>query len=316
MQEILKQLVERFEKWDTKVEDIGFVLNYLRQYGYLPDKNNHSGHILQNLDIHSVIAGISKFQEIAGLYIDGEIGPKTLKAMYWPRCGMPDDTGIAKMEVEASSWGKKNLTYFIENRDNTVTAQEWDAAMELAFQQWCHVADLKITRVTNKSAANFIMSTGAGRQFGFDGPGGTLAWAQLPPRHGYTGQLLSRFDTAENWIVDPTRNGIMLVNVACHEIGHLLGLGHSNVNGELMAPFYNRSISKPIQNNDIPRIQNLYGKPTVVPTPPPVNPPVDPVDPNPGPTPLPEGTKEFTITVFGKEITHIDIPGFRVNKIG
>ena len=118
------------------------------------------------------------------------------------------------------------------------------------------------------------MSIGAGRRDQFDGPGGTLAWAQLPPGNSFNGQLLCRFDEAETWVLNRNQRGVLLVNVACHEIGHLLGLRHSNVQTALMAPFYSPGVTKPQLKDDVTRIQRLYGRPTGNP-----NPPEDPGNP-------------------------------------
>jgi len=54
--------------------------------------------------------------------------------------------------------------------------------------------------------------------------------------------------------------GIDLVNVAVHELGHSLGLGHSNVKEAIMAPFYTGY--KPnlkLHADDIEGIQYIYG---------------------------------------------------------
>lgn len=308
---IIQSIKDKFDKYDISLEDIKLAIAYLRKYGYLPDKNMHSGSVLQNLDLDSFIAGIRRFQELANLEPDGDLGPKTMVAMHWPRCSLPDLTGIATMETAESRWGKKSLTYFIHSRDSDLSAQEWDAAIDLGFQQWCEVADLKITRTNSQSSANFIVAIGRGRTHNFDGPNGTLAWAQLPPNNNYNGQLLTRFDQDETWIVDPRQRGILLVNVACHEIGHLLGLHHSNVNTALMAPFYKAAITKPVHNDDVTRIVSKYGAPSSpAPTPTPIPDPT----PNPVPTPIPDGEK-FVVEISGQDV-NIVIPGFRVQKIG
>jgi hypothetical protein len=104
----------------------------------------------------------------------------------------------------------------------------------------------------------------------FDVINGVLAHAFFPPPNGpFEGD--AHFDDGENWTLD-VRSGssqpIDLVTVAAHEIGHSLGLGHSQVSGALMAPFYNGSHRFLLQD-DIDGIRFLY---------PPVAPPsADPV---------------------------------------
>lgn len=56
--------------------------------------------------------------------------------------------------------------------------------------------------------------------------------------------------------------GIDLYSVAAHEIGHALGLKHSQDNQALMAPFYQGYTGDAIhlQQDDIRGLQHLYGK--------------------------------------------------------
>jgi len=83
--------------------------------------------------------------------------------------------------------------------------------------------------------------------------GGVLAHA-FYPKSGET-----HFDDEEQW-VDRQSDGIDLMTVAAHELGHALGLGHSEVPGALMAPYYqgyDPNFSLP--DDDRRAIQSLYG---------------------------------------------------------
>ena len=55
-----------------------------------------------------------------------------------------------------------------------------------------------------------------------------------------------------------------LFAVALHEIGHNLGLDHSNVENSIMFPNYSTG-SNGLQKDDIDGIQSLYGKPRYTP---------------------------------------------------
>ena len=119
-----------------------------------------------------------------------------------------------------------------------------------------------------------------------DGPSNVLAWSELA--NDDSGPKTQRFDAGESWVVTPNQDtptgGIDLVRVACHEIGHVLGLEHDAANAEaLMRPSYSTSIARPTARD----VQRLIGlgyrkrtapvpKPNPTPDPPPVVPPPPP----------------------------------------
>lgn len=217
---------------------------------YLHDKNTK-----ETMTNDRFVKYIKQFQKQVGIKANGILTESVVKLMaHLPRCGVNDikTRGVSK-------WGLKTVTYFIEKYVNGISKADQDNIIDMAWRSWMQYADIKLVRTTNRGNANIIISTGRGAKDQFDGPSNTLAWAYLPSNNNYKGQLLMRFDLDETWITNASDRGILLLNVAAHEFGHLLGLDHSQLSKALMAPFYSASISKPQQNDDVKRIQALYG---------------------------------------------------------
>ncbi len=105
-----------------------------------------------------------------------------------------------------------------------------------------------------------------------------------------------KFDVDEAWTLLPGQRGTMLVNVATHEFGHLMGLSHSRLQTALMAPYYNAAIAVPQSQDDITRFQARYGVRQG-----PVTPPVPVPVPAPGVARV-EITGAVTVLVNGRQI--------------
>jgi len=162
----------------------------------------------------------------------------------------------------ASKWNKNNLTYYIYNSSNHLTSSERETAIQNAFQTWSNNSTLSFTQLSSPDNADIKIkwvSGDHGDGYPFDGTGGSpnvFAHAFYPAPAGgvYAGQL--HFDDAEDWSVNGS--GIDLETVALHEIGHLLGIAHSEVYGSIMYPTYN-TIRRSLSVDDCQAIWDLYG---------------------------------------------------------
>lgn len=89
-----------------------------------------------------------------------------------------------------------------------------------------------------------------------DGGSRTLAWSTLT--EGDRRPQEQRYDTGETWTLGgPAPGQISLVVVACHEIGHAMGLGHDTPSSSaIMRPTYTAAIPKPT-DRDVARMVGL-----------------------------------------------------------
>ena len=159
-------------------------------------------------------------------------------------------------------WASTDLSYCIVNRDRgDMRPGVWDAEIEAAFGSWEDCSPLTFDRIGDPEVADILMAAGKGPDHWFDGPHGILAWAYLPSNDHFEGRLVSMVDKDERWLVRPDKGkkeGVYLRAVLAHEIGHLLGLAHSNFPGALMYPYYRPGIDKPQTFDDVFRIRALY----------------------------------------------------------
>lgn len=294
----LETLVNLLEKANLDPQKVSAIIQYLTYFNYVAKTPN------EDISIEEILTAVKKFQEQFGISESG-IGPKTIRAMEWPRCGVRErfSTGEAN---NPAKWGMRDVSYYIRRRDSDLSPQLWDQIIGKSFNNWSDVCNLKFFKVDKESEANVVLDIGSGRVDDFDGPSGTLAWMQLLPSSAFRGQVLGKFDAAETWVENASKRGIILECVATHEIGHCVIGVHSNVSSALMAPFYSPNVSKPQPNDDIIRAQSLYGKPVTTPT---------PVDPPPVNPPTPPTAGQTVITINGS-VSSISIPGYRVTKMG
>uniref|UniRef100_A0A8C3BDN3 Peptidase metallopeptidase domain-containing protein n=1 Tax=Cairina moschata TaxID=8855 RepID=A0A8C3BDN3_CAIMO len=275
---------------ENEKEDMQFAQKYLENF-YDFKEEKHS--LFKSKNPNHMADKIREMQSFFGLEVTGELNRKTMDMMKQPRCGIPDVHSYSTFPRNPR-WKKEDITYRILNYTPDMLQADVDEAIAKAFDLWSSVTPLRFTRIYSGDA-DIMISFAAGFHgdfYSFDGPGGTLAHA-YPPSNGIGGD--AHFDEDENWTKFTTYNGYNLFLVAAHELGHSLGLGHSNVFGALMYPIY---MAKDTRNfrlpqDDIDGIQALYGPPRESPAlPTEVLPPQEPTEMTPTEVPTEMSPRE------------------------
>jgi hypothetical protein len=158
-----------------------------------------------------------------------------------------------------SKWDSLDITYYFENGTDQLEGDVERDLIRRAFALWSEQSPLTFTEVSDPSKAG-IQVAWAVRDHGdgdpFDGPGDILAHASFPNPYDNS-QVFLHFDDEERWVDSESRN-VDLLTVAAHEIGHTLGLGHSDDPVALMFPSYSGP-HRFLGEDDIAGVQELYG---------------------------------------------------------
>ena len=147
-------------------------------------------------------------------------------------CGVPDEVGQHPIDIQTfgspgGRWKKGALTVYIDARNCTGMSHEDAVAVIMsAFHQWEQASLFFTFSQTNTPNADIRVGFGGKDIYDkFGSEGGVVGAGFFPP----IGKLF--FDSSETW-----HEGLLL-GVALHEIGHVLGLRHSNAPDSIMYPF-------------------------------------------------------------------------------
>ncbi|XP_041053789.1 matrix metalloproteinase-21-like isoform X2 [Carcharodon carcharias] len=146
-----------------------------------------------------------------------------------------------------------------EGYSSQLTIDDQKMILKLAFRMWSEVTPLIFEEDLTSPASEIDIKLGFGtkRHLGcsqvFDGTGQEYAHAwRLGDVH---------FDDDEHFVTPSSSEGISLLTVAVHEIGHVLGLSHIRRPGSIMHPNYIPQDSKDLELDwhDRKAIQQIYG---------------------------------------------------------
>jgi hypothetical protein len=169
-----------------------------------------------------------------------------------------EDASISKYRA-ISQWGKTDITYYFINDTGKIGGDTEQDLVNAAFTLWANQTPLTFKEVSDPAQADILIGWAEGEHGDgdpFDGPGDVLAHASYPnPYNDRT--VFLHFDDSERWVNSDTRD-VDLLTVAAHEIGHNLGLDHSDDPRALMYAAYTGP-HRFLDEDDIAGVQSVYG---------------------------------------------------------
>ncbi|SMF22018.1 matrixin family metalloprotease [Pseudogulbenkiania subflava] len=178
------------------------------------------------------ITGDSSFKAISEWTMIGQAQSPQLQAaiefLTKPRCGNPkgkqSPLSIQTFGTPSGRWSRGVLTYSIDPRGCNLAAAQVTTIIDNVFAQWQAVTPFfSFSRVP--SGGDILLAfAGAETDSRFGAKSGVVATG-APPEQGRI-----FFDNSETW-TEP-----LLRSVGLHELGHALGLTHSNDRNSVMYP--------------------------------------------------------------------------------
>lgn len=188
------------------------------------------------------------------------------------RCTQSQNGVFEILDENTTKWDKKELTYSIVTGTNDFNKLR--TALNLAMTNWDIEIPIKLKYV--KTGGDITLRFSHDDQY-FSSMPGVLAYAYFPGSGNMSGKIV--FNDNYLWSLkgEPITGAeymrvtgkqvsnpdnmfatYNILHTLTHEIGHSLGLTHSNFKNDVLYPFYNGIVE--LSDNDILRIQNKYGK--------------------------------------------------------
>ncbi|MBI1742684.1 matrixin family metalloprotease [Candidatus Acetothermia bacterium] len=218
---------------------------------------SESNHFMDVTDIENPVTGLR-----TATFTDWhETSPETTPLARVRNNGPCAESKAYKLYAGGVHWQEMPVTYRL---DSSVTNQAWKNAIRQAFATWsAAVTSLSFREDENSSN---IVSWGT-----IDGPGRALAQTSFTYQGTQMVSFSILFDASESWgilgaDICPTVQGktIDIQDIATHEIGHALGLGHTGSRKDRALTMYpsaqpGETLKRSLGAGDKAGVAALYG---------------------------------------------------------
>jgi hypothetical protein len=242
--------------------DAGLAATVLAENGLTPIPNLDliTGDFLVTGE-RAALTAIADYDEVAYIF---PASPEMLAGKHMNACEGALSTGgaAAQYVTMGNGWapnaGSVVLNYAFTTLTTKVPAAQVESEIQRAMKQWSAITNVQFQQVTNPGETYTVAIEFGTTVNGDPNPFTSLStlahtYYPAPPNpEPIAGDM--HFNPAETWHVGSTTD---VYTVALHELGHSLGLGHTDNPSDVMYPYYR--FGTPLSADDIAGVQSLYG---------------------------------------------------------
>ncbi|XP_038209120.1 matrix metalloproteinase-9-like [Zerene cesonia] len=227
-------------------------VDYLTRYGYLEASSVRCDHKYCKVNSKTFKNAVISLQHFAHLDATGKLDRKTRHWMSLIRCGIRDvyRSRSKRNSLVLGKWPKRYLTYMITNYPSTKGHHDIDidSMVSLAFMIWTSPTGIVFAQ-KEEGPVNIIIKFGSLEQ-----EMGKIRYANT--KTDRTSTITINDDIP--WETEAP-NVPSLFQTLIHEIGHVIGLGHTDVVDAMMYPVYKfGNMIYSLHEDDIRTAQEIY----------------------------------------------------------